>query len=77
MGYQSGVPSISITVISASPLKLLLPLISFFPLPPSLHLMDADVVGTTLFEGIGSIENSDWSDTDLSKCKFMYHYLDH
>jgi hypothetical protein len=28
-----------------------------------------DVVGTTLFEGIGSIENSDWTETDLSKCK--------
>jgi hypothetical protein len=39
--------------------------------------MDADVVGTTLFEGIGSIENSDWSETDLSKCKFMYYYLHH
>ena len=39
--------------------------------------MNADVVGTTLFEGIGSIENSDWSETDLSKCKFMYRYLHH
>eukprot|EP00596_Hydrurales_sp_CCMP1899_P005923 CAMPEP_0119041972 /NCGR_PEP_ID=MMETSP1177-20130426/14261_1 /TAXON_ID=2985 /ORGANISM="Ochromonas sp, Strain CCMP1899" /LENGTH=214 /DNA_ID=CAMNT_0007008449 /DNA_START=190 /DNA_END=834 /DNA_ORIENTATION=+ len=25
------------------------------------------VVGTTLFDGIGSIENSDWTETDLSK----------
>lgn len=24
-----------------------------------------DVVGTTRFEGIASIENSDWTDTDL------------
>lgn len=27
----------------------------------------ADVVGTTQFEGVASIENSDWTDTQLSK----------
>lgn len=37
--------------------------------------MNADVVGTTLFEGIGSIENSDWTETDLSKCTSNYNYL--
>jgi len=25
------------------------------------------VVGTTLFEGVANIENSDWTDTELSK----------
>jgi hypothetical protein len=27
------------------------------------------VVGTTLFEGIKSIENSDWTDTELRKVR--------
>ena len=39
------------------------------------YIFAVDVVGTTLFEGIGSIENSDWTETDLSKCKTRQYII--